>query len=428
MTKHVGQPIERLEDERLLLGRARFVDDVQVDGMLYAAIVRSSVAHGRIVSIDTSAAKALDGVVAVFTAADFGEMPIIPVRLAPLAGIERFAQRPIATDKVRFVGEPIGIVVATSPEIAEDALDLVIVEIDALPVVADWKSAISGDGLLFEAEGTNIGASYSVAEGDAEAVFATAEYTRRETLYCHRHTALPMETRGLVADWDDNAGTLTLWGSTKVLWHNRRAIAVALNLQLEKVQLLDCDVGGGFGVRGELYPEDYLVPFVARRLARPVKWIEDRREHLMATNHSREMTCDLEIACTRGGRILALRGTIYADMGAYTRTNGGIVPARAAQYLIGPFKIPVTQFDVRIFQTNKTPVGTYRGPGRFEANFFRERLFDMAAADLGIDAAAFRHMNLIKPADLPIGQEISYLSKSRRSTTQEIIPTRWIGF
>jgi aerobic carbon-monoxide dehydrogenase large subunit len=397
----VGQPLERLEDDRLLRGKATFVDDLVFDGMVYFAVLRSPVAHGRIVRIDLTAAKAMPGVVAAFVGADFDSLPAIPLRLAPIEGVERFLQRPIAREKVRFVGEPIAVIVADTPELAEDALELISVEIDALPAVVGWETASAPSALLFDEIGTNVSARYTVSEGDTAKAFAEAAYTRREVLYCHRHTALPMETRGLVAVWNEADGQLRIWGSTKVLWFNRRATADALGLQHDQVQLLGTDVGGGFGVRGELYPEDFLVPFVAKKLGRPVKWIEDRREHLMATNHSREITCDLEIACSREGMILGLRGIVYGDMGAYTRTNGGIVPARAAQFLVGPYRIPALQFDVAIFLSNKTPVGTYRGPGRFEANFFRERLMDLAANDLGIDAADFRRMNLIREDELP---------------------------
>lgn len=401
MNAFVGQPLERLEDDRLLRGKATFVDDLVFDGMVYFAVLRSPVAHGRIVKIDLTAAKAMPGVVAAFVGADFDSLPAIPLRLAPIEGVERFLQRPIARDKVRFVGEPIAVIVADTPELAEDALELISVEIDTLPAVVGWETASAPSALLFDEIGTNVSARYTVSEGDTAKAFAEAAYTRRDVLYCHRHTALPMETRGLVAVWNEANGQLRIWGSTKVLWFNRRATADALGLQHDQVQLLGTDVGGGFGVRGELYPEDFLVPFVAKKLGRPVKWIEDRREHLMATNHSREITCDLEIACSRDGMILGLRGIVYGDMGAYTRTNGGIVPARAAQFLVGPYRIPALQFDVAIFLSNKTPAGTYRGPGRFEANFFRERLMDLAANDLGIDAADFRRMNLIREDELP---------------------------
>ena len=401
MNAFTGQALERLEDDRLLRGEATFVDDIVFDGMVHLAVLRSPVAHGRIVRIDLAAAKAMPGVVAVFAGADFDALPVIPLRLAPIEGVDRFLQRPIARDKVRFVGEPIAVVVADTPELAEDALELIDVEIDPLPVVAGWETASAPAALLFEDKGTNVSARYTVNEGNIARAFADADYTRREVLYCHRQTALPMETRGLVAVWNEAAGQLRIWGSTKVLWFNRRATADALGLRHDQVQLLGTDIGGSFGVRGEIYPEDILVPFVARKLGKPVKWIEDRREHLMATNHSREITCDLEIACSKDGIILGLRGIVYGDMGAYTRTNGGIVPARAAQFLVGPYRIAALQFDVAIFLSNKTPVGTYRGPGRFEANFFRERLMDLAANDLGIDAADFRRMNLIREHELP---------------------------
>jgi aerobic carbon-monoxide dehydrogenase large subunit len=406
----IGRPVERREDLRLLRGKGTFADDIHRDGMLHLTVLRSPIAHGRILGMDFTAARALDGVVAIFGPDDFAMLPPIQLRLAPIPGVERFLQCPIAREKVRFVGEPIAVVAATTQQIAEDALELIALDISPLPAVTDWKSASEGAAVLFEQHGTNIAARYSVGFGDAKAVFASAAYRRRETFRCHRQTALPLETRGLVAEWDSERGHLTVWGSTKVLWHNRKATAVALGLASEQVDLIGLDVGGGFGVRGELYPEDFLVPFMARALKRPVKWIEDRREHLMATNHSRDIECELEIACTRDGRIIGLRGTIFGDMGAYTRTNGGVVPAKAAQFLLGPYRIANVAFEIAIFHTNKTPVGTYRAPGRFEANFFRERLMDMAASDLNIDAAEFRRVNLIQEHELPysIGHLVPY--------------------
>ena len=406
----VGQPIERLDDLRLLCGKGSFVDDIHRDGMLHLAILRSPIAHGHILRIDFTAAKALPGVVAIFGPDDFSALPPIQLRLAPIPGVERFLQRPIASKKVRFVGEPIAVVVAETQGIAEDALGLIELDIASLPAVTDWNSASGGTTLLFEEHGTNIAARYSVDLGAAEAAFRSADYRRRETFRCHRQTALPMETRGLIAEWDDARRHLSVWGSTKVLWHNRKATAEALGLALEQVDLIGLDVGGGFGVRGELYPEDFLIPFVALALKRPVKWIEDRREHLIATNHSRDIECELEIACMRDGRIVGLRGTIFGDMGAYTRTNGGVVPAKVAQFLLGPYRIANVAFEVAIFHTNKTPLGTYRAPGRFEANFFRERLMDIAAADLEFDAAEFRRINLIHEHELPysIGTLVPY--------------------
>ena len=202
-----------------------------------------------------------------------------------------------------------------------------------------------------------------------------------------RHTAVPMETRGLVAEWDAEHERMTVSGITKVPFFNRTMLAAMLNLPESSVVMKVADTGGGFGVRGEFYPEDFLIPFLARKLNRAIKWVEDRREHFLATNHSREATCDLEIACDRNGIILALRGEIFIDIGAYARGTGGTSPTRCAQFLPGPYRIPNFACKVNAYVSNKTPSGTYRGPGRVEANFFRERLIDMAASDLTIDPA-----------------------------------------
>lgn len=270
----------------------------------------------------------------------------------------------------------------------------------------------SDQSLLFEENGSNVAVRYSRCIGDAKAAFAAADYVRRETFRAHRHTAVPMETRGLVAEW--NAERLIVSGATKVTFFNRRALARMMDLPEKAIDMIELDVGAGFGVRGEFYPEDFLIPFAARHVGRPVKWIEDRREHLLTINHSREMDCELEIACRRDGTLLGIRGKIFGDMGAYIRTNGGVVPAKAAQFLHGPYRVPSIEVEVAAFMTSKTPVGTYRAPGRFEANFFRERLMDMAARDLGIDPVAFRKKNLITEAELPysIGQLVPYESET----------------
>ena len=251
---------------------------------------------------------------------------------------------------------------------------------------------------LFDGAG-NRAVRYEAKFGDADAAFAKAEYTRKEKFACHRLTGLPLETRGQIAEW--NAGRLTVFGATKVLFFNRRILAPMLGVTEAEIDMIEVDVGGGFGVKGEFYPEDFLIPFAARLVGRPVKWIEDRREHLTATNHSREVDCEVEIACKRDGTILAMRGHIAADMGAYIRTNGGVVPAKAGQFLPGPYRIKDVALTVEAFVTSKTPVGTLRAPGRFEANFFRERMLDLVAADLGLDAMEFRRRNLIKEAELP---------------------------
>ena len=398
----IGQPVDRAEDLRFLTGAGKFVDDLKRDRMLHAVVLRSGVAHGRIRGLDASAARAIKGVHAVITAAEIGEnVPVIPLRLANLPEFKAYFQPVIAHEKVRYVGEPLAVVVAETQALAEDALEAINVDIERLPAVADRHAAASNRSLLFEDSGSNRAVRYSVTFGDADAAFAKAEYTRRESFRCHRLTGLPLETRGLIAEWDATKSKLAIFGATKVLFFNRRVLAPMLGLAESAIDMIEPDVGGGFGVRGEFYPEDFLIPFAARHVGRPVKWIEDRREHLMATNHSREVDCDIEIACTRDGVILGLRGHVYGDMGAYIRTNGGVVPAKAAQFLPGPYRIRDVAITVDALMTSKTPVGTMRAPGRFEANFFRERLIDMVARDLGIDPMEFRRKNLITEAELP---------------------------
>jgi carbon-monoxide dehydrogenase large subunit len=388
-----------MEDARFLSGSGLFVDDVERDGMLHAAILRSSIAHARIVRIDRSAALRLPGVRAVITAADIGiQIPEIPIRLAPFPEFEAYRQPVIAGNKVRYVGEPIAVVVADSRALAEDALEAIEVLFDPLSPVPGGASV---EHPLFETSADNVALRYDAGFGDADAAFAIADYVRTERFSVQRHTALPMETRGLIAEWDASSKRMVVTGATKVTFYNRRALAGMMGLSPDAIDLIEIDVGGGFGVRGEFYPEDFLIPFAARKLARPVKWIEDRREHLTAINHSREVECELSIACRRDGTMLGLRGKVLADMGAYIRTNGGVVPAKAAQFLPGPYRIPNVSISVEAFMTSKTPVGTYRGPGRFEANFFRERLIDLAAGDLGIDVADIRRRNLITEAELP---------------------------
>ena len=398
----IGSPIERLEDLRFLRGRGQYVDDLARKGMLHAAILRSSVAHGRIRSIAVAAARALPGVHSVITAKDIGNrVPRVPMRLQPLPDFEPFGQPVIAETKVRYVGEALAVVLADTPGIAEDALGLIEVEIEPLPAVADRRASAQDAALLFEDKGTNLAIKFRAVRGDAAAAFADAPYVRRESFRTQRHMALPLEPRGLLAEWDAARGRLTVSGGAKVLFFNRRTLAKAVGLAENAIEIVENDVGGGFGARGEFYPEDFLIPFAARHTGRPVKWTEDRREHLMCMNHAREAECDVEIACRRDGTILGLRGHAYVDVGAYMRTNGAVGARNVAQFMSGPYRIPHVDIDVALQLTNKTPVGTYRGPGRFETDFFRERLFDMVAQDLGLDRVAFRRRNLVSQREMP---------------------------
>lgn len=399
--KLVGTYTRRVEDFRLLTGRARFADDIHLDGMLHAAIVRSAVPHGRILSIDTAAAEQLPGVRAVFTAAHvravLGAVPKMPLRLSPVPEHEPFEQQVVATDKVRYVGEPLAIVVADSLAVAEDAANLVFADIEMLEPVPDWRASVADETLLFEHLGTNCPIVYTAQKGDALAV--SGPYVRRERFVTQRHSAVTMETRGLVASWDGQR--MTVSGAAKVPFTTRRTLAKTLQLQESQVDMIEVDVGGGFGVRGEFYPEDFLVPFASRQLGVPVKWVEDRLENLLGSNHSRQMECELEIVCERDGRILALRGEVHTDSGAYMRSSGAVPPRNVAQFLSGPYDIEHIHVTSAAHLTNKGPIGTYRGPGRFEADYFRERLMQIAADELGIDQVAFRRMNLARPEQMP---------------------------
>jgi aerobic carbon-monoxide dehydrogenase large subunit len=398
----IGQPIERLEDLRLVRGRGQYVDDLARPGMLHAAILRSTVAHGQISRIDISRARKMPGVHAVLIAADLGDpVPQVPMRLQPLPEFAAFAQPVMARDRVRYVGEALAMVLAENAALAEDALGAIEVEIDPLPVVANAAAPAQAGAVLFDGKHDNVAMKFRAVRGDAATAFKNAPYKRRESFSTQRHTALPMEPRGLLCEWDAARGKLTVSGAAKVLFFNRRVIARQLGLAEDAIDMVEYDVGGSFGARGEFYPEDFLIPFAARYCGRPVKWTEDRREHLMTMNHAREASCDVEIACAQDGTILGLRGHAFVDVGAYMRTNGAVGARNIAQFMSGAYRVPNIDIDVSLFLTNKTPVGTYRGPGRFETDFFRERLLDMAARDLGIDAVEFRRRNLIAADEMP---------------------------
>jgi carbon-monoxide dehydrogenase large subunit len=398
----VGSPVKRLEDLRLLPGRGRFVDDIKLKDMLHAVILRSPLAHGRIKSIDIAAAEAMPGVHAVITAADLGdEVPCVPLRLMPMVELESFAQPVMARSKVRYVGEALAVILADSAAIGEDALAAIVVEIEPLKAVSNRYDALAGGSLLFEEWRSNKAITYTASKGEADAAFASADYVRRERFATQRHLALPMESRGVLAEWDSVSERLTVHGAAKVPFANRRILASMIDLPEASIDMIENDVGGGFGARGEFFAEDFLIPFAARYAGRPVKWIEDRREHLLTTGHAREMDCDIEIACARDGTILGLRGDIWVDAGAYYRTNGTISPRNVAQFMSGPYRIPNIELKSHVILTNKAPIGTYRGPGRFETDYFRERFFDIAAKDLGIDPVDFRRRNLVREAEMP---------------------------
>jgi carbon-monoxide dehydrogenase large subunit len=399
----IGESHPRLGGAPLVSGRGRFVDDVRVPGLLHAAVLRSPHAHARIVSIDAKRARDLAGVHAVLTAADVPAAAIIPNRVPAPAGTDRYLQPAIARTVVRYVGEPVALVVADDPYVARDALERLDAVYESLPACPSVTAALApGAPRLFAGTDSNNVATITMRVGDAEAALAGADVRFRERFNYPRQTAAALETRGLVAvPPAASGGELHLIGSTKCIHINRTILAPIFGIPPGALRLTEVDVGGGFGVRGELYPEDVLVPLAALKLGRPVKWIESRGENLMAANHAREVTYEIEIGFAADGRILGIRAVIHADIGAYVRT-AALVPAEfGAALLPGPYRVPSYACDLWSVVTNKTPAGTLRSPGRPECNFVRERLLDRGAARLGLDAAEIRRRNLVRAEEMP---------------------------
>ena len=403
--KFVGRSVPRLEDRPLLTGQGRFAGDISFPGQWHMRVVRSPVAHGRLKTIDAKAALALPGVHAVWTHADIADIPPIGFRLTGLVELEAYRQTALAQRYVRYVGEPVAAVFAADPYVAEDAADLVDLDIEPLQVVLD---ATGPPGTFDEHHGTET----SIIEkksGDVEAVFRSAETVVALELAIGRHSGVPMETRGAIARYDEANDVLEMHGAAKVPHWNRDRLALMLGRHPDKVQLYEGHVGGGFGIRGEMYPEDVLVCAAALKFKRPIKWIEDRREHLIAANHSRQQRHRIKAAIDKNGRILGIDDEFFHDNGAYMRTHAATVPDLAAAMLPGPYRVPAYRARAHIRLTNKTPCGTYRAPGRYESTFVRERLIDAIAAKTGIDAIEIRRRNLIDKSAMPYSLGFSTL-------------------
>jgi carbon-monoxide dehydrogenase large subunit len=398
--RFVGSEVKRLEDPRLLRGAAQYVDDLTFHGLVHAHVVRSPHAHARLAGIDAGRARRVAGVLAVFTAEDLaGAVQPKPLILAP-PNVKNPPRQPLAADRVRFVGAPVALVVAVDPATARDAADAVDVAYEPLPAVSDPARALEPGAPLIWAEAPgNLVYEHAWTAGDVDAAFAGAHRVVRARLVNQRVAALPMETRGCVAHWQ--AGMLTFWQSTQGAHKTRALLAETLAVPEHLVRVVTPEVGGGFGVKFGLYDEDALVAFAARRLGRPVKWVETRSESMLATNHGRGMVHDAELAVAADGSFLGLRVSGVGDMGAHLEGFTCLPPILCGRLVTGAYRIPAAAYRVRAVFTNRTPTGPYRGAGRPEASYIIERLADLAARETGLDPAEIRRRNLVRDGDFP---------------------------
>jgi carbon-monoxide dehydrogenase large subunit len=413
-TRTFGQPVKRNEDRRLLTGQALFIDDVELPGMLHVTFLRSQVAHGKIIRIDVSKARQRPGVIAVYTALDLGDYwrpgPLL-VPPPPIAGIvfnER-TQVPLAKHKVRHVGEPLAIVIAESRYIAEDALDDIDVELEILGAVVDLEAGLrAGSPLVHDDLGSNLCAHVRQVKGNYAAAAAKADRVIKRRFHYEHGISSPIETRGVVAQWDGRANQMTIWDTTQAPVFIRNGLAGMLGLNERQVRVIAPFVGGGFGPKIMMfYPEEVLLPWVSIKLNRPLKWIEDRLEHFFATTHERGQIHDAEMAVAADGRILGIKDVFLHDAGAYD-PYGLTVPINSQCTLLGPYVVPAYDSTFTAVFTNLPIVTPYRGAGRQHGVFVMERLLDLAAHQLKIDPAEIRRRNLIPSDAFPYNNEIIY--------------------
>ena len=411
--KFIGKRVKRNEDPRLLTGQALFVDDVEIPGMLHAAFLRSDYAHARLLSIDVSAARQRPGVVAVYTAEDMGEdwQPGPPlVSPPPTAKDVIFHSRrqvPLVKDKVRHAGEAIAVVIAENRYIAEDAVEVILVELEPLEAVSDLeKSLQEGSPLVHDDLESNLAAHLIQKKGDYEAAREKADLVITRRIVTDRGAAAAMENRGIVAHWEGKSQHLTVWDTTQAPIPIRNGLAARLGLSENQVRVIAPFVGGGFGPKMMMfYPEEMLIPWVSMKLSRPIKWIEDRRENFYATTQERGQTHDVELALSSDGHILGLKDVFLHDTGAYD-PYGLTIPLNTQCHLMGPYDIENFTSEVSVVFTNKTLVTPVRGAGRPQGIFIIERLLDIAAKELGIDLVEIRKRNLIPPDAFPYKHKI----------------------
>ena len=415
---YVGRSLKRREDRRLLTGGGQFVADLVLPRMLHAVVVRSPLAHARIRSVDLSRARAAPGVAAALNGADLLQLlPPVPegqIALPPkwMSVIQHKFLNPqeplLAHDKARHVGEALAIIVAETRDEAEDAAELVTLDLEELPAVVDPEAALRpGSALVHDRFGTNLIGEFSVGRGDAAAALARAPHRLSRRFYHHRYAAVPMECRGVLGAYDRRTDSVTIWSSTQVVHWVRREAAALLGIPEARVRCIAPDVGGGFGGKGHVYPEDMLVTFLARRLNRPVRWIEGRSEHLMSATHSRDQLHEVEVGFDDDGRILAMRDSYLVDCGAWNPIGSGVA-YNTAVHLTGPYRIDNFAATGRIAVTNKVPNAPYRGAGRPEACFAMERTIDLVARQLGLEPAEVRRRNMIPAEAMPYAVGMPY--------------------
>jgi aerobic carbon-monoxide dehydrogenase large subunit len=398
---HVGRPMRRKEDPRLITGRASYVDDLTVPALLHAAIVRSPEAHARIVSIDAEAARAREGVVAVFTGEDMTDLeaPLPMAWVPPGVDVQSPEHWPLARGEVNHVGDPVAIVIGEDRYAVVDAAEDVVVEYDPLPAVTDPEAALAGGPLVHEQLGTNKVHEWSLGGGDLEAGFAAADVVIERRVVNHRTAAAAIEPRGVLADY--RAGSLTLHSSTQVPHFVRLFLAILLGLSEERIRVIAPEVGGGFGGKLQVYGEEILACWASRRLQRPVKWIETRSEHMMVSHHGRDQIATIRVGAKSDGKITALHAKILADFGAYLMLLTPTIPALGAFVMSGVYDIPAVQTDITGVFTNKMATDAVRGAGRPEATHMIEVAMDQLAAELGMDPLELRRRNFIAKESFP---------------------------
>ncbi|HEY7489855.1 MAG TPA: xanthine dehydrogenase family protein molybdopterin-binding subunit [Candidatus Tectomicrobia bacterium] len=400
---YVGQSMKRFEDPRLVTGNGAFVGDLTLPDMLHAALARSQHAHARLRSVDVSAARMVPGVVAVLTGADIaGVLPGIPTRAMTGERAVDTLQAPeyplLAHNQVCYVGQPIAVVVAHHPYVARDAVELIIVDYEPLVPVLDPDAAAQDEApVIHQAMGTNVAMRLRQHTGDLEGALAQADHVVRQRYEVQRIVPAPLETRGVLAQYQPQEDLLTVWNATQAPHRVKHFLVHLLRRPERTVRVMAPDVGGSFGVKDCLFPEDVLIPYLALSLRRPVKWIEERRENMLAY-HGRGQSLDIEAAVRRDGVLLGIRVYVVADIGAYFLLTTPSAPFNACRRITGPYHIPALSVELVGVLTNKTPTGAFRGTGSPEAAFCMERTMDLIAHDLGLDPAEVRRRNFI-PAD-----------------------------